>query len=191
MESTSSKKITFITGNKKKLEEFQAIMADLTEIEFDSMAIDLDEYQGKPEEIAAKKAKLAATYWENPILVEDTSLGFKAFGGLPGPYIKDFLLNLKPDGLHRMVSPFDDHSATAMCIFAFCEHKDAEPILFVGKCEGKIVEPRGSRDFGWDCVFEPSGYELTFGELDKSIKNEISHRSRSIAKLKEFLRTRE
>ena len=137
------------------------------------------------------KAKLAATYSSNPILVEDTSLGFKAFGGLPGPYIKDFLSNLKPEGLHRMVSPFDDHSATAMCIFAYCENKDSEPTLFVGKCEGKIVEPRGSRDFGWDCVFEPTGYELTFGELDKTIKNEISHRARAIAKLKEYLRTKE
>ena len=54
MESTSTKKITFITGNKKKLEEFQAIMSDVTEVEFDSMAVDLDEYQGKPEDIATK-----------------------------------------------------------------------------------------------------------------------------------------
>lgn len=78
-----------------------------------------------------------------------------------------------------------------MCIFAYCENKDSEPILFIGKTDGKIVEPRGSRDFGWDPVFEPEGYELTFAELDKSVKNEISHRAKAVAKLKEFLKTRE
>jgi inosine triphosphate pyrophosphatase len=52
---------------------------------------------------------------------------------------------------------------------------------------GKIVEPRGSRDFGWDPVFQPEGHELTYAELDKSVKNEISHRSKAIEKLKEYL----
>mmetsp|Transcript_10056 Transcript_10056/g.11315 ORF Transcript_10056/g.11315 Transcript_10056/m.11315 type:complete len:91 (-) Transcript_10056:44-316(-) len=90
-----------------------------------------------------------------------------------------------------MVSGFEDHTGYAQCIFAYCENKDAEPVLFIGQCKGKIVEPRGSRDFGWDPVFEPEGYELTFAEMDKSIKNEISHRARAIAKLKEFLRTQD
>ena len=190
MESVKPQKITFITGNAKKLEEFQAIMSDLPELNIDNMKLDLEEYQGTSEEIALKKAKLAATYCDNPVLVEDTSLGFTAYGGLPGPYIKDFLKNLQPEGLHKMASAFEDHSATAMCIFGYCENKDSEPILFVGKCEGKIVEPKGSRDFGWDPVFQPVDYELTFAELDKDIKNKISHRSKAIEKLKEFLNSK-
>jgi len=40
-----------------------------------------------------------------------------------------------------------------------------EPILFVGRTPGSIVEPRGSRDFGWDPVFEPEGYDKTYAEL--------------------------
>ena len=90
-----------------------------------------------------------------------------------------------------MVSPFEDHSAVAMCIFAYCENKDAEPILFVGECEGKIVEPRGETSFGWDPIFEPSDYSMTFAELDKEVKNKISHRAKAVAKLKEFLKTKE
>lgn len=104
MESTTTKKLTFITGNAKKLEEFQAIMTGLEGYEINNMKLDLDEYQGTSVEIATKKAKLAATYCENPIICEDTSLGFNAFNGLPGPYIKDFLKELKPEGLYKMVS---------------------------------------------------------------------------------------
>lgn len=37
-----------------------------------------------------------------------------------------------------------------------------EPLLFIGRTPGKIVEPRGSRDFGWDPVFEPEGYDKTY-----------------------------
>ena len=66
-------------------------MKEFTDLNIDSLSIDLDEFQGTSEFIAAKKAKLAASYWENPVLVEDTSLCFNAFGGLPGPYIKEFL----------------------------------------------------------------------------------------------------
>jgi inosine triphosphate pyrophosphatase len=89
------------------------------------------------------------------------------------------------------VQSFEDQTGFAQCIFAYCENKDSEPILFIGKTAGKIVEPRGSRDFGWDPVFQPDGYEQTYAELDKSIKNEISHRAKAVAKLKEYLLCKE
>ena len=77
-----------------------------------------------------------------------------------------------------------------MCIFAYCEETDSEPILFIGKNNGKIVEPRGDTSFGWDPIFQPEGYDFTYAELDKSVKNEISHRAKAIEKLKEFLNTK-
>ena len=61
-----------------------------------------------------------------------------------------------------------------------------EPILFVGKTPGKIVEPRGSRDFGWDPVFQPEGFDKTYAELPKEIKNTISHRYRAIKELQNY-----
>lgn len=50
-----------------------------------------------------------------------------------------------------------------------------------GWCFGDIIDtPRGDRGFGYDPIFIPYGYSNTFGELDKSIKNRISHRARAI-----------
>ena len=65
-----------------------------------------------------------------------------------------------------MVQNFDDKTAYAQCTFAFCEGPEAEPQIFVGKCQGEIVEPRGENMFGWDPVFQPEGFKQTFAEID-------------------------
>lgn len=67
-----------------------------------------------------------------------------------------------------------------MCILAFCESADAEPIVFVGKCQGKIVAPQGDSNVGWDSIFQPDGYSQTFSEMDDEVKFEISHRGKAI-----------
>ena len=46
---------------------------------------------------------------------------------------------------------------------------------------------RGPTDFGWDPVFQPEGYDVTYAEMDKAEKNKISHRYRSLAALQKFL----
>ena len=147
--------ITFITGNAKKLEEFMQIMTgDLAEsYAIDNIGLDLMEIQGTPEEIAKNKVKLAASKCNTPVLTEDVSLCFNAYNGLPGPYIKDFLGSVGREGLWKMIQNFDDKTAYAQCIFAFCEGPDAEPLVFTGRCNGQIVEPRGENMFGWDPVF--------------------------------------
>jgi inosine/xanthosine triphosphate pyrophosphatase family protein len=71
---------------------------------------------------------------------------------------------------------FEDKSAYAQCIFAYSPGPDAEPITFVGRTEGRIVPARGPADFGWDPVFQPDGFEWTYAEMDKDVKNTISHR---------------
>lgn len=53
---------------------------------------------------------------------------------------------------------------------------DHEPILFVGRTQGRIVPARGPPDFGWDPVFEAEGTGQTYAEMDKTLKNSISHR---------------
>lgn len=58
--------------------------------------------------------------------------------------------------------------------------------MFQGKTLGKIVEPRGSRDFGWDPCFQPEGYDKTYAEMPKEEKNKISHRSKALDKLKTY-----
>lgn len=59
--------------------------------------------------------------------------------------------------------------------------------MFVGRTGGTIVPARGSLDFGWDPVFQPDGFGQTYGELDKDVKNSISHRYKSLALLKAYL----
>ena len=51
-----------------------------------------------------------------------------------------------------------------------------EPVVFVGRTEGRIVPARGPTDFGWDPVFEADGFGQTYAEMDKEVKNSISHR---------------
>eukprot|EP00818_Percolomonas_sp_WS_P006748 CAMPEP_0117440034 /NCGR_PEP_ID=MMETSP0759-20121206/2868_1 /TAXON_ID=63605 /ORGANISM="Percolomonas cosmopolitus, Strain WS" /LENGTH=202 /DNA_ID=CAMNT_0005231759 /DNA_START=111 /DNA_END=719 /DNA_ORIENTATION=- len=198
--STQKPKILFVTGNSKKLREVQHILGDC-DIEVDSMAIDLPELQGEPEEIASEKCRLAfeearKKFGEDtPVIVEDTSLAFHALNGLPGVYIKWFLEKLGHDGLNRMLNGFEDRTAHSQCTLAFQEKHGEKPILFVGKTQGEIVQARGSTEFGWDAVFQCNEVQVegkyqTFGEMDKELKNTISHRYRAFAQFAEFLKGR-
>ena len=58
----------------------------------------------------------------------------------------------------------------------FVAGPETEPKIFVGRTPGQIVQPRGQTTFGWDPVFLPDGYDQTYAELDKAVKNKISHR---------------
>lgn len=71
-----------------------------------------------------------------------------------GPYIKWFLEKVGPDGLFKMLAGFEDKSATAVCTFAYSSGENDEVLLFQGKTEGQIVDPRGPRDFGLDPCFQ-------------------------------------
>ncbi|KYQ89690.1 inosine triphosphate pyrophosphatase [Tieghemostelium lacteum] len=179
-----SKAVVFVTGNAKKLEEVLQIIGKAIPLE--SRKIDLPELQGDPIEISKEKCKLAAKEVNGPVLCEDTCLCFNGLEGLPGPYIKWFLEKLKPEGLYKLLDGFPDKTGYALCNFAYCEGPGHEPIVFVGRTDGTIVPPRGPRDFGWDPVFQPDGFDKTYAELDKSIKNQISHRTKSLEKVKEF-----
>lgn len=186
------KKITFVTGNKKKLEEVQQILSGGSAFEIVNTKLDLPELQGDPIEIAIEKCKLAARSVKGPVFTEDTSLCFNALNGLPGPYIKWFLEKCGHDGLNQMLDGFSDRSAYAQTIVAFTYGADEEVHIFDGRTGGTIVEARGKLDFGWDPIFEPiEGQEgerwKTYAEMTKEEKNAISHRAKSFAKFKEFL----
>ncbi len=177
--------LTFVTGNAKKLEEVIAILGSTFPHNLAPQKIDLPELQGEPEEVAREKCKLAATRVQGPVLTEDTSLCFNALGGLPGVYIKWFLEKTGHEGLNNLLASYDDKSAYAQCIIAFSEGPGAEPTLFVGRTAGTIVPARGPKDFGWDPVFQPTeGGGHTYAEMDKGLKNAISHRARSLALLR-------
>lgn len=199
--------ISFVTGNAKKLEEVRAILGARFPREIVAVKLDLPELQGEIDDICKLKCLEAARQVKGPVMVEDTCLCFNALKGLPGtendslityfldfngqfklpagPYIKWFLDKLGAEGLHKLLDGWEDKSAQAVCTFAYTDRPDGEVILFQGRTEGDIVAPRGPRDFGWDPVFQPTGYDQTYAELPKPKKNEISHRYRALAKLAE------
>ncbi|XP_067563746.1 inosine triphosphate pyrophosphatase isoform X3 [Pseudorca crassidens] len=132
--SLYGKKIVFVTGNAKKLEEVIQILGDKFPCTLVAQKIDLPEYQGEPDEISIRKCQEAARQVQGPVLVEDTCLCFNALGGLPGPYIKWFLEKLKPEGLHQLLAGFQDKSAYALCTFALSTGDPSEPVrLFRGR----------------------------------------------------------
>ncbi|KAM3962802.1 inosine triphosphate pyrophosphatase [Aphomia sociella] len=190
----ASRTLTFVTGNVKKLEEVKAILGANFPLEIKSYKLDLPELQGEIDEVSIRKCQEAAQRLKRPVIVEDTSLCFKALNGLPGPYIKWFLEKLEPEGLYKLLKGWQDKSAEAVCTFAYCNFsevsQDIDVVLFQGRTEGTIVLPRGSRDFGWDCVFQPEGYDKTYAELAKEEKNKISHRYKALDKMKSYFKER-
>ncbi|MCJ1373520.1 nucleoside triphosphate pyrophosphohydrolase ham1 [Loxospora ochrophaea] len=179
--------LTFITGNKNKLIESQAILGD--SVVLNSTALDLPEIQGSVEGISADKCRRAAATIKGPVLVEDTCLCFDALQELPGPYIKWFLQAIGLDGLINLLAAYEDKSAQAVCTFAYAEGPGAEPVIFQGRTAGKIVHPRGPAGFGWDPIFEYEG--KTYAEMDKAEKNKISHRFKALEKLSAWLESRQ
>jgi len=132
-------RITFVTGNKKKVEELQRLLgitdqsseqSDPIPFHITNKKIDLPELQGEPEEIAIEKCKIATAEVNGPVLVEDTCLCFNALNGLPGPYIKWFLEKTGHEGLNNMLTGFEDKTAYAQTIFSLCMEPGGEVYLF-------------------------------------------------------------
>lgn len=79
--------LNFITGNANKLGEVRAILADVEGLVLQSRDVPGHEIQGTIEEVARDKCARAAGVVGGPVLTEDTALEFRAYQGLPGPYM--------------------------------------------------------------------------------------------------------
>jgi inosine triphosphate pyrophosphatase len=175
----------FITGNKGKFSEVQAILGDVERLD-----LDLPEIQ----ELDARKiieAKLteAQKHHAGELIVEDTSLYFDALQGLPGPFIKWFIATVGQEGLYAMADAFGKYGAEAKTIIGYA-NAAGDIHFFEGTFRGTIVPPRGPNGFGWDPIFKPDGYEKTFGELDPSEKNAFSMRKIAVERLREYLHSK-
>ncbi|MFW5746085.1 MAG: RdgB/HAM1 family non-canonical purine NTP pyrophosphatase [Nanoarchaeota archaeon] len=175
--------ICFITGNEHKVREARAILGEIG-----SQKVTLPELQGSPEFIAQEKARLAAQKMGCPVFVEDVANCFHALGGMPGPYIKDFINHMDLADVPRMLDSFADKRATVICTIGYCE-PGKDPICFQGRVEGRIVPPRGKSNFGWDPIFQPDGHDKTFAEMTPEEKNRISHRRKALEKFALFLKS--
>ena len=154
----------------------------LIPLELDLQEIQTDNLQ----ELVKHKLEQAYERIQAPVIVEDTSLYFKAWNKLPGPFVKWFLENLGLAGMVSALSQFKDKSALAVCCLGYTNNGKSMH-LFEGKVIGVIVKPRGSLNFGWDAIFQPSGLLQTFGEMTQQEKLNVSPRGKAASKFKHFL----
>jgi len=180
--------IAFVTSNPGKAREASHFLGRPVE----ALPLDLPEVQSLDfAEVARSKALAAAAAARGPVLVEDSGLEVAAWGGFPGPLTKWITGGpLGPAGLARMLDPFPDRRAAAVSALALARPGDrpGEVLVAVGRREGSIAEaPRGTRGFGWDSVFVPSGGTRTYAEMTEEEKNRDSHRARAFSALREAL----
>lgn len=180
------KQILFITGNENKFREFKEIISS---IEFRREKLDLPELQGEIEDIVKEKAKIAAQITKEACFVDDTSLCFDEWEGLPGPYIRDFIEKLGPEKLSKaLLNSTGNISAKAITSIGYCEPGE-EPICIQGITQGTISLPRGDKNFkkGWDTIFTPNGSKMTNAEMEPEEKHIYSQRAKAIKKFETFL----
>jgi non-canonical purine NTP pyrophosphatase (RdgB/HAM1 family) len=165
--------LLFVTTNLGKLREAEAVLG----LTLDHRALDIDEIQSLDlEEVVRRKAAVAFSRLQRPVLVEDTSLELAGLGGFPGPLVRWLLSSVGPAGICRIAHAFDDASATVRCLAMATD--GADEISGLGVVDGRMARsPRGARGFGWDSAFVPDGHGgRTYGEMDEAEKNAISHR---------------
>ena len=139
------------------------------------------------------KAHAAASATGLPALADDSGIEIDALDGAPGVYTADWAET--PNGrdfvmamtkTHQML---EDRQAPQPRTARFCctlvlAWPDGHDEVFEGRMPGQIVWPmRGAQGHGYDPIFQPDGYDITFGEMDRWEKNKISHRARAFEKL--------
>ena len=179
-------KIEYVTGNRGKFEEAQLVLQGW---DLEQVNLEITEIQGDRFEIATAKAREAVRILGKPVIIEDVSLCFNAWNGMPGPYVKDFLQHLGPDGLADLILNEKDHGVQAICVVGYVV-PGSEPILFEGVSEGTVVRPRGTLSHGdvsFNSCFQPAGYTITFGEMSMEEHSRMSMRRSALLKLRNYL----
>ena len=143
---------------------------------------------------AAKKAVVIAQHTGLLVMGEDSGLDVDALGGRPGVYSARYsghnatdetnndLLLKELDGV-----PYGKRTARYRCAMALAD-KDALVDVVEASCEGVIaMERRGTNGFGYDPLFLIPSCQKTFGELDLSVKQTMSHRANALKKFLKLL----
>jgi|SRR6478672_4884477 len=181
---------THNAGKARELAELFAIVGVET-VSAAELGIDEPEETGKSfAENATLKAEAAAKSSGLPAVADDSGLEVSALGGAPGIHSarwggphKDFALAMERVNRELKASGSNDRTAKFVCVLAYAR-PNAETIATRGAIVGTLTwPPRGTRGFGYDPIFVPQGYDQTFGEMEPSLKDSISHRARAFEKL--------
>jgi XTP/dITP diphosphohydrolase len=187
-------KMVVATNNAHKLKEIAAILGQ--EIELLSLKdiqcfADIPETADTLEGNARQKAMYIYENYGMDCFADDTGLEVEALGGAPGVFSAryageghDSEANMQK--LLKELAGKENRKAQFRTVI--CLIRNGKEHLFEGIVKGEIIqEKRGGEGFGYDPIFVPEGYDLTFAELGDDVKNTISHRARAVEKLCQFL----
>ena len=187
-------KLIIATGNEGKYREFSAIIRDVAGEGFADDIIFAPEIAhmvvDETGKTYAENAMLKARSWAEksglPCLADDSGLEVDALDGAPGLYSARVIHGRDSDKVSWLIGQLEGvGNRRARFFAALCLCVPGEYTLITeGYCAGRIADsPKGIGGFGYDPVFLPDGYNLTFAELDSDVKNQISHRTNAFRKL--------
>jgi XTP/dITP diphosphohydrolase len=187
------------TANLGKLREIQVLLAELP-LTFVMLA-DFPDIEIVAEtgttfaENAMLKARGYAKQASTLTLADDSGLEIQALDGAPGVFSARYLGESATDqervaGVLAQLKdvPDEERRARFVCAVAIADSTGAIVYETAANCDGRTAPAaRGGGGFGYDPIFIPDGFELTFGELPAEIKNRLSHRGRALAAASQFL----
>ena len=187
-------KLVFATHNQNKFKEIQSLLPghiELLSLDDIGCKEDIEETGDTIDENAIIKAEYVRNHYGYDCFADDTGLEVDSLAGAPGVFSARYAGDQKDDNaniekLLRQLQERDDRTARFKTVIALnLKHNEN---LFTGICEGSILnERRGENGFGYDPIFLPKGYDLSFAEMALSEKSKISHRARAFRELIEYL----
>lgn len=194
--------IVAASKNRHKIKEIEAITREfgMEVIPRDQAGVpdvEITEDGSTFEENSYKKAYGIMKLCGEITIADDSGLEVDCLDGAPGVFSARFAGEdgndqANNDKLKALIKDVPYHRRTGRFVSVITMvFPDGETIAARGEVEGHIVpEERGSNGFGYDPLFVPSGYEITFGEFEPEEKNRISHRANALIELKRKLEER-
>jgi len=187
--------LVFATNNKHKLHEVREMLDGVVEIKsLDEMGLagDIPETADTLQGNALLKAQWVWQRTHLDCFADDTGLEVNALGGAPGIYSARYAgpqCNFD-DNVDKLLSAMEgktDRRADFRTVICLLE--GGEPTYFEGRVDGVILTQRyGQEGFGYDPVFMPDRFAVSFAEMPLEVKNQISHRGLAVAKLVAYLK---
>ena len=187
-------KLVFATNNKHKLEEVRSMLSDrftIVGLEDIGCREDIEETESTLEGNSKIKSDFVSKNYGLDCFADDTGLEVEALDGAPGVYSARYAGEHATfeDNVNKLLAELRGESNRKARFRTVISLKlEGKQYFFEGICKGEITgKPSGQKGFGYDPVFRPEGYQLTFAEMDMEQKSRISHRGRAVQKLVRFL----
>jgi len=187
--------LVFATHNTNKLKEIQTLLKNtqfnIKGLQQIGCAEDIAETGNTLDENALIKARYVYKKYNINCFSDDTGLEIDALNGEPGVYSARYAGDScnADDNINKVLQNLTGvNNRTARFKTVIALIINGKEYSFEGKVEGEITIARqGEKGFGYDPIFKPIGYPITFAEMSLEEKNKISHRGKAIKKLISFL----